>query len=117
MQSPSSATTEPEQLKSTPNQMALVPANPANDGTILAEVEMGADPSAPIVRATVVQASTVFYDTPATLGPQYFSLLLSFLPFLFYIRYGKPHLLLVFVCVQRRLRGYWRRQRGMGPSL
>lgn len=67
MQSLSSATTEPEQLKSTPNQMALVPANPANDGTIFAEVEMGADPSAPIVRATVVQASTVFYDTPATL--------------------------------------------------
>jgi hypothetical protein len=29
---------------------------------------MGADSSAPTVRATVVQASTVFYDTPATLG-------------------------------------------------
>ncbi|XP_058215437.1 bifunctional nitrilase/nitrile hydratase NIT4A isoform X1 [Rhododendron vialii] len=41
--------------------MALV------DGPLIAEVDMGADLSAPTVRATVVQASTVFYDTPATL--------------------------------------------------
>ncbi|XAR59651.1 Cyanoalanine nitrilase [Bertholletia excelsa] len=46
--------------------MALVPA-PATDGPLIAEVDMGADSSAPTVRATVVQASTVFYDTPATL--------------------------------------------------
>ncbi|KAI8573440.1 hypothetical protein RHMOL_Rhmol01G0277700 [Rhododendron molle] len=46
--------------------MALVPAL-ASDGPLIAEVDMGADPSAPTVRATVVQASTVFYDTPATL--------------------------------------------------
>ncbi|KAJ9699571.1 hypothetical protein PVL29_008254 [Vitis rotundifolia] len=31
------------------------------------QVGMGVDSSAPTVRATVVQASTVFYDTPATL--------------------------------------------------
>lgn len=45
-----------------PRDMALVPASP-----VFAEVDMGADSSAPTVRATVVQASTVFYDTPATL--------------------------------------------------
>ena len=47
--------------------MALIPAT-VNDGPLFAEVDMGADSSAPTVRATVVQASTVFYDTPATLG-------------------------------------------------
>jgi beta-cyano-L-alanine hydratase/nitrilase len=41
--------------------MALVPS------PVIAEVDMGAESSAPTVRATVVQASTVFYDTPATL--------------------------------------------------
>ncbi|KAK1398622.1 Bifunctional nitrilase/nitrile hydratase NIT4A [Heracleum sosnowskyi] len=41
--------------------MALIPSEAA----IAAEVEMGADSST--VRATVVQASTIFYDTPATL--------------------------------------------------
>ncbi|CAL5432393.1 unnamed protein product [Camellia sinensis] len=46
--------------------MALVPA-PATDGPLFAEVDMGGSDSAPTVRATVVQASTVFYDTPATL--------------------------------------------------
>ena len=47
--------------------MALVPAA---HGPVFAEVDMGVDSSAPtVVRATVVQASTVFYDTPATLGP------------------------------------------------
>jgi beta-cyano-L-alanine hydratase/nitrilase len=37
---------------------------------VIAEVEMNAssDSGATTVRATVVQASTVFYDTPATLG-------------------------------------------------
>ncbi|XP_050222054.1 bifunctional nitrilase/nitrile hydratase NIT4B-like [Mercurialis annua] len=34
---------------------------------LFAEVAMGADSSTSIVRATVIQASTVFYDTPATL--------------------------------------------------
>uniref|UniRef100_A0A7N0SXA1 cyanoalanine nitrilase n=1 Tax=Kalanchoe fedtschenkoi TaxID=63787 RepID=A0A7N0SXA1_KALFE len=37
------------------------------EAPVIAEVEMGADSSAQVVRATVVQASTVFYDTPATL--------------------------------------------------
>jgi hypothetical protein len=46
--------------------MALTPSG----GPVIAEVEMnaGADLGATTVRATVVQASTVFYDTPATLG-------------------------------------------------
>lgn len=36
---------------------------------VIAEVEMSATTSGTrTVRATVVQASTVFYDTPATLG-------------------------------------------------
>ncbi|CAI0544118.1 unnamed protein product [Linum tenue] len=47
--------------------MSLVATAPSSDGPIIAEVDMGADSSAPVVRATVVQASTVFYDTPATL--------------------------------------------------
>ncbi|XP_061357981.1 bifunctional nitrilase/nitrile hydratase NIT4A isoform X2 [Gastrolobium bilobum] len=38
-----------------------------NDGPLFAEVNMGSDFTAPTVRATVVQASTIFYDTPATL--------------------------------------------------
>ena len=54
-------------------EMALVPTSVSgavldNNGPIFAEVEMGADSSASTVRATVVQASTIFYDTPATLG-------------------------------------------------
>ncbi|MED6176628.1 Bifunctional nitrilase/nitrile hydratase nit4a [Stylosanthes scabra] len=49
--------------------MALVTttSSAANDGPLFAEVDMGSDFNAPTVRATVVQASTVFYDTPATL--------------------------------------------------
>ncbi|CAK9181431.1 unnamed protein product, partial [Ilex paraguariensis] len=49
--------------------MALVPTvtQPVNEGHLFAELDMGADSSAPTVRATLVQASTVFYDTPATL--------------------------------------------------
>jgi beta-cyano-L-alanine hydratase/nitrilase len=39
-----------------------------NDGPIIAEVDMGSDFNALTVRATVIQASTIFYDTPATLG-------------------------------------------------
>lgn len=48
--------------------MALVPST-AIGSPVIAEVDMGgsSDPSLPPVRATVVQASTVFYDTPATL--------------------------------------------------
>ncbi|KAM0938785.1 putative hydrolase [Dioscorea sansibarensis] len=46
--------------------MALVPST-AIDGPLFAEVDMGGDSSSTTVRATVVQASTVFYDTPATL--------------------------------------------------
>ena len=61
--------------------MALVPT-PVNGGEpVFAEVDMGADSSAPTVRATVVQASTVFYDTPATLG-FYFLFLTQFLSFM-----------------------------------
>jgi hypothetical protein len=48
--------------------MVLAPAS-SGSGSVIAEVEMnaGADQGAATVRATVVQASTVFYDTPATL--------------------------------------------------
>ncbi|XP_057956576.1 bifunctional nitrilase/nitrile hydratase NIT4B [Malania oleifera] len=46
--------------------MALL-QTPGNGGPLFAEVDMGAEASATTVRATVVQASTVFYDTPATL--------------------------------------------------
>lgn len=48
--------------------MALVPST-AVDPPLIAEVDMGgaSDPSSVTVRATVVQASTVFYDTLATL--------------------------------------------------
>lgn len=45
--------------------MAAAAPPPPSDGPIFAEVDMGPAPVA--VRATVVQASTVFYDTPATL--------------------------------------------------
>jgi len=58
-------------------KMALVPTTTAPADPIFAELEMAADSSAPVVRATVVQASTVFYDTPATLGPLSLSLRLS----------------------------------------
>ncbi|CDP06876.1 unnamed protein product [Coffea canephora] len=50
--------------------MALIPTNShsqVNEGPRFAEVDMGADSSATSIRATVVQASTIFYDTPATL--------------------------------------------------
>lgn len=49
--------------------MALVPAPNLVESSVIAEVDMGggSDPSSVTVRATVVQASTVFYDTPATL--------------------------------------------------
>ncbi|KAK6247420.1 hypothetical protein QUC31_018985 [Theobroma cacao] len=49
--------------------MSLVPApQPSQpDGPLFAEVDMGGDSFAPTIRATVVQASTVFYGTPATL--------------------------------------------------
>ncbi|GLT63906.1 hypothetical protein SLA2020_364340 [Shorea laevis] len=35
--------------------------------SMVAEVNMGTDPCSPVIRATVVQASSVFYDTPATM--------------------------------------------------
>ncbi|KAK4482729.1 hypothetical protein RD792_009896 [Penstemon davidsonii] len=48
--------------------MALDPSSTTvNEGPLFAEVDMGADTPAPTIRATVVQAATVFYDTPATL--------------------------------------------------
>jgi hypothetical protein len=56
--------------------MALAPASSGKE-PVVPEVEMngGADqPAATTVRATVVQASSVFYDTPATLGACNFSL-------------------------------------------
>ncbi|XP_042498886.1 bifunctional nitrilase/nitrile hydratase NIT4B-like isoform X1 [Macadamia integrifolia] len=46
--------------------MALVPTT-IPDGPVVTEVDMGADSATPTLRATVVQASTIFYDTPATL--------------------------------------------------
>ncbi|XP_066318894.1 bifunctional nitrilase/nitrile hydratase NIT4 [Miscanthus floridulus] len=48
--------------------MALVTSG-SGAGQVIAEVAMngGADPNATTVRATVVQASTIFHDTPATL--------------------------------------------------
>ncbi|ESQ42188.1 hypothetical protein EUTSA_v10013949mg [Eutrema salsugineum] len=53
---------------SSQQEMSLVTANPpVNVDQIFAEVDMTGGDSSPIVRATVVQASTVFYDTPATL--------------------------------------------------
>lgn len=48
--------------------MALVPNPVVTEDPLFAEVDMGADTSGPTVRATIVQAATVFYDTPATLG-------------------------------------------------
>ncbi|KAL5213401.1 hypothetical protein ABZP36_024248 [Zizania latifolia] len=52
-----------------PVPMSLVPSGSGGGPAVIAEVEMnvGADSGATTVRATVVQASTVFYDTPATL--------------------------------------------------
>ncbi|KAI0493765.1 hypothetical protein KFK09_023890 [Dendrobium nobile] len=49
--------------------MAVVPASSSVGSPLIAEVDMGGgfDPSSVIVRATVVQASTVFYDTSATI--------------------------------------------------
>ncbi|XP_011088937.1 bifunctional nitrilase/nitrile hydratase NIT4A [Sesamum indicum] len=55
------------QLAEKLRDMALVPSATVNDGPLFAEVDMGADATAPTIRATVVQAATVFYDTPATL--------------------------------------------------
>lgn len=48
--------------------MALVQTPTVNEGPLFAEVEMSGDSLSSTVRATVVQASTIFYDTPATLG-------------------------------------------------
>ncbi|CAL9155058.1 unnamed protein product [Musa hybrid cultivar] len=48
------------------SQMALVPSS-AVGSPLIAEVDMGGSDPSSTVRATVVQASTVFYDTPATL--------------------------------------------------
>ncbi|KAL9332957.1 hypothetical protein Peur_073096 [Populus x canadensis] len=56
--------------------MALVPTVPLSESPLFAEVDMDSDSSAPTVRATVVQATTVFYDTPATLEDQVLVLLL-----------------------------------------
>lgn len=61
--------------------MALVPNVAVNEGPLFAEVDMGADASAPTIRATVVQAATIFYDTPATLGQSRFLFLFIFLFF------------------------------------
>lgn len=48
--------------------MALVPTpTPVTEEPVTAEVDMGSESAATTVRATVVQASTIFYDTPATL--------------------------------------------------
>ncbi|KAJ6906687.1 hypothetical protein NC652_024185 [Populus alba x Populus x berolinensis] len=47
--------------------MALVPTVPPSESPLFAEVDVDSDSSAPTVRTTLVQATTVFYDTPATL--------------------------------------------------
>jgi len=76
--------------------MALVTSG-SGAGPVINEVEMnsGTDPSATTVRATVVQASTVFYDTPATLGTH----ALAFpIPPLFFREYER-------VCGRARARG------------
>lgn len=57
---------DPTALSTQTNNMALVPA-PPSESPLFAEVDMCSDSSATTVRATVIQASTVFYDTPATL--------------------------------------------------
>ncbi|KAI5666832.1 hypothetical protein M9H77_16685 [Catharanthus roseus] len=49
------------------SKMALVTTPQVNEGPLFAEVDMGADSTAPSIRATVVQASTIFNDTSATL--------------------------------------------------
>jgi len=58
----------------------MTAAPQTNGHQIFPEIDMSAGDSSSIVRATVVQASTVFYDTPATLG--------SFLFSRFLIHYG-----------------------------
>lgn len=71
LRSSSAASDDQETEKTTERlkKMALVTTTPpVNEGPLFAEVDMGADSSVPSVRVTVVQASTIFYDTPATLG-------------------------------------------------
>lgn len=48
--------------------MALVPTTETDTAAVFTEVNMGSPDSGSTVRATVVQAATIFYDTPATLG-------------------------------------------------
>ncbi|KAL2932820.1 Bifunctional nitrilase/nitrile hydratase NIT4A [Bienertia sinuspersici] len=68
--------------------MALVSTSGGGDnGPMFAEVEMVPDSSAPTVRATVVQASTVFYDTPSTLGlGSFFSSSVSLITIMYVVR-------------------------------
>ncbi|XP_042498889.1 bifunctional nitrilase/nitrile hydratase NIT4A-like isoform X1 [Macadamia integrifolia] len=48
--------------------MALAPVpSPTIGAPFAGDVDMGIDSNPPMVRVTVVQASTIFYDTPATL--------------------------------------------------
>ncbi|KAD6453291.1 hypothetical protein R6Q59_015149 [Mikania micrantha] len=47
--------------------MALVPTTGADGAAVFTEVNMGSSDLSSTVRATVIQASTIFYDTPATL--------------------------------------------------
>lgn len=50
------------------------------------EVDMGSSDSGSTVRATVVQAATVFYDTPATLGLLHFlSFVTSNIMFVYFV--------------------------------
>lgn len=76
-------------------EMALVTTEPTiNEGPLFAEVDMASDFNAPTVRATVIQASTIFYDTPATLGPSFYSSLFIRYPF----SPSQISLLFVFLC-------------------
>ncbi|WVZ04079.1 hypothetical protein V8G54_024885 [Vigna mungo] len=120
--------------------MALVTTEPTiNEGPLFAEVDMASDFNALTVRATVIQASTIFYDTPATLGPSTLpfssvTLSLFLLKFPFFSCFcvesaiwGAPDWrsylicwqikLVSDFCVQIRQRGCWVKPQGMGPSL
>lgn len=93
-------------------EMALVTAEPIiNEGPLFAEVDMASDFNAPTVRATVVQASTIFYDTPATLGPSTL-LFSSVYPFAFLLKF--PFFLCF--CVESAIWGApdWSTQRSFG---
>lgn len=78
--------------------MDLIPSSAVNEGPLFAEVDMGgADASGPPpVRATVVQAATVFYDTAATLGGFRFNFFSFFLMNWIHLLFGFVMLMIFF---------------------